>query len=119
MKFLHATVDNVLVRSAENGLSSGEWYIDASFEVHPDIKSDTKATMMFEGGRGGTLGHLGLLLTAAEYATVSNTLFARPANPGLPANIPQGATAAQIGYLVQTHQVLKHTYDTYANVKMH
>ena len=66
---------------------------------------------------GATLGHLGLLLTAAEYATVSNTPFARPANPGLTANIPQGATAAQTGHLVRTHQVLKHTFDTCANVE--
>ena len=65
---------------------------------------------------GGTLGHLRLLLTPAEYATVSNTPFLRPANPGLNATVPNGATSAQTGHLVRTHQALKHTYDTCNNV---
>ncbi len=66
---------------------------------------------------GGLLGHLGLLLTPAEYATVTNAQFMFPVNPGLGAEVPQTSTAAQTGHLVRTHQALKHTYDTCVNVE--
>ena len=41
---------------------------------------------------GGTHGHLGLVLTAAHYADISNTVFTRPTPPG-PLAIPLAATA--------------------------
>src|SRR5687767_9833074 len=44
---------------------------------------------------GGMHGHLGLLLTDTQYATVSATLFVKPVNPGL-FNPPATGTAAQI-----------------------
>jgi hypothetical protein len=52
MKFLNCTVEDVLTLSAKNGLSTVEWYIDASFTVHPDFKSHAGASMMFGGGKG-------------------------------------------------------------------
>ena len=51
MKCLSCTVEEVLTLSAKNGKSTIEWYIDASFAVHPDFKSHTGASMMFEGGK--------------------------------------------------------------------
>ena len=52
MKFLHSTRNDVLVLSAENGISTIEWHIDASFAVHPDFRSHTGAAMKFAGGKG-------------------------------------------------------------------
>ena len=52
MKFLSCTVEEVLTLSAKNGLNTVEWYIDASFAVHPDFKSHTGALMAFGGGKG-------------------------------------------------------------------
>ena len=43
---------------------------------------------------GGTHGHLGLILTTAQYAEISNTGFTRPAHPGLLVILPV-ATAVQ------------------------
>ena len=58
---------------------------------------------------GGLLGHLGILLTILEYATVSNTPFAPPPNPGLSPVVPQGTTAAQTGFIIRQHDVILET----------
>ena len=42
MKFLNTTGDDVLTLSADN-LNIVKWKIDASFAVHPDMKSHTGA----------------------------------------------------------------------------
>ena len=52
MQFLNCTLGDKLVLSAENGINTIEWHIDASFAVYPDFKSHTGATMMLAGGRG-------------------------------------------------------------------
>ena len=52
MRFLNFTVEDKLVLSAENGINTIEWHIDASFTLHPDFRSHTGATMMFAGRRG-------------------------------------------------------------------
>ena len=39
MWYLNYTVEDKLVVSAENGINTIEWHIDASFMVHPDFKS--------------------------------------------------------------------------------
>ena len=41
--------------SAGNGINKLEWYIGASFTVHPDFKSHTGATMKFQGGIGSVI----------------------------------------------------------------
>ena len=38
--------------SADKGISTIKWHIDASFAVHPDLRSHTGATMRFSGGKG-------------------------------------------------------------------
>ena len=55
MKYLASTIDDTLRLSAANGLNKLEWYIDASFAVHPDFKSHTGATMKFQGGLGSPI----------------------------------------------------------------
>ena len=52
MKFLNGTKDDKLTLSADQGLHNVEWYVDASFAVHPDYKSHTGASQVFRGGRG-------------------------------------------------------------------
>ena len=57
-----------------------------------EIKANTRSVYSHLGG--GTHGHLGLVLTAAQYADISNTVFTCPAHPG-PLAIPLAATAVQ------------------------
>ena len=52
MKYLNGTVNNELVLNTDYGVGSIEWYVDASFTVHPDFKSHTGAVMKFTGGKG-------------------------------------------------------------------
>ena len=51
---------------------------------------------------GGTHGHLGLVLTAAQYADISTTVFTRPAQPG-PLSILLAATAVRRSTLRDAH----------------
>ena len=45
-------------------------------------KLKTNATKIPSDLGGGGFGHLGLVLTPAEYANISNTPYARPQHPG-------------------------------------
>ena len=49
MKYLNGTQDVKLTLSAKN-LHSIKWYVDASFAVHPDFRSQTRGTMTFRKG---------------------------------------------------------------------
>ena len=49
MKYLNRTQDMKLTMSAEN-LWSIKWYVNASFTVHPDFRSQTQGTMTFRKG---------------------------------------------------------------------
>ena len=51
---------------------------------------------------GGTHGHLGLVLMAAQYADISTTVFTRPAHLG-PLAIPSAATVVQSSTLQDDH----------------
>ena len=51
---------------------------------------------------GGTHGHLGLVLTDAQYADIYTTVFTRTARPG-PLSIPLAATAVQRSTLRDAH----------------
>ena len=52
MKFLHLTRDDVLTLSMGKDLMILDWYIDASFAVHPDFRSQSGMAMKFRGGKG-------------------------------------------------------------------
>ena len=54
---------------------------------------------------GGTLGHLGLLLTAAEYATTSAVPYVRPVHPGI-LTIPPGTAQHEAARLRAEHKEL-------------
>ena len=51
---------------------------------------------------GGTHGYLGLVLTAAQYADISTTVFTRPSHTG-PLAIPSAATVVQRSTLQDAH----------------
>ena len=53
MKYLNGTQDMKLTLSADN-LRSIKWYVDTSFAVHPDFRSQTGGTMTF-GKKSGTI----------------------------------------------------------------
>jgi len=54
LKFLNGT-RNKKLRITANNLAVIKWYVDASFAVHPDYKSHTGATMIFDGGVGSVM----------------------------------------------------------------
>ena len=55
MKYLDATKKDTLKLSIGNGINKLEWFIDASFAVHPDFRSHTGTTMRFGGGKGSPI----------------------------------------------------------------
>ena len=52
MKFLNGTKNKMLSLSADKGISTIKWHIDASFAVPPDFRSHMGASMRFAGGKG-------------------------------------------------------------------
>ena len=54
LRFLNGTRGKKLKITANN-LAVIKWYVDASFAVHPDYKSHTGATMIFDGGLGSIM----------------------------------------------------------------
>ena len=52
LKYLNGTIEDELALNADNAVSTIQWYVDASFAVHPDFKSHTGAIMKFYGGKG-------------------------------------------------------------------
>ena len=65
-----------------------------------EIKANARS--VYSHLSGGTHGHLGLVLTTAQYADISNTVFTRPAHPG-PLAIPTAVTAVQRSTLRDSH----------------
>ena len=52
MRWLFKTRKDVMTFDARLGLALFEWFIDASFAVHPDFRSHTGGSGRFEGGLG-------------------------------------------------------------------
>jgi len=42
----------ILILNVNSGIGTVQWYVDASFAVHPDFKSHTGAIMKFYRGKG-------------------------------------------------------------------
>jgi hypothetical protein len=59
--------------------------------IHRLLKSNAMIVSSYEGG--GRHGHLGLIMTNAEYFAVTTDVFLPPDNPGLSATIVTGMTA--------------------------
>ena len=66
---------------------------------------------------GGNHGYLALTVSPTIYATISNTPFVVPADPGPYPNIADGATAAQIGEATRIHAEQTMQYQQYNHVQ--
>ena len=78
----------------------GESTFETVHKLWNEIKANTRSVYLHLSG--GTHSHLSLVLTAAQYADVSNTVFTRPAHPG-PIVIPPAATVVQRKTLQDAH----------------
>jgi hypothetical protein len=78
----------------------GEPDADALITLKNQLKANASSVPSNLGG--GNHGHLGLVLSPATYALVSNTPFVTPAHPGVLA-IPNGTTAAMSTVLKDQH----------------
>jgi hypothetical protein len=74
---------------------------DPLTELHNTLKANAATVASCCGG--GNNGYLGLVVSAAVYATIDPTAFTLPDNPGPQPGIPPATTAAQVGALVCTH----------------
>jgi hypothetical protein len=74
---------------------------EALHQMQLELK--TNALSVHSNLGGAQHGHLGLLMTAAQYALVSDTPYERPEHPGV-LHIPHNATRV-------ASDALKHTYD--------
>ena len=78
----------------------GEPTFETVHKLWNKIKANTRSVYLHLGG--GTHGRLGLVLTAAQYACVSNTVFTSPDHPGT-LSIPTSATSVQRSTLRDAH----------------
>jgi len=67
----------------------GEQTADSLIILRNQLKANARSVP--SNLRGGTLGHLGLVLSPTNYALISNVPFVRPTHPG-PLTIPHGAS---------------------------
>ena len=67
----------------------GEPTYETVHKLWNKVKANVRS--MYSNIGGGTHGHLGLVLMAAQYADISTTVFIRPSHPG-PLAIPSVAT---------------------------
>ena len=65
---------------------------------------------------GGAHGHIGLIMTAALYATLTATPYVVPVDPGVIANIPPNSTGAAREQLRTEHKEARRIYDNTTNM---
>ena len=78
----------------------GEPTYETVHKLWNEIKANARSVYLHLGS--GTHGHLGLVLTAAQYVEISNTVFTRSDHPGALA-IPLAATDVQRSTLRDAH----------------
>jgi hypothetical protein len=61
-------------------------------------------------------GHVGLIMTNAEYVAVTTNVFLPPENPGPAAIIMMGMAAVHIAEMARLHTAVTRIYCTYHNV---
>ena len=83
-------------------------------KMHNQLKANAQSVYSELGG--GAFGHLGMVLSNAQYATISQTPFVKPARPTPPV-IPQFAIASVIASLQQDYKKAQQEYDTFNAVK--
>ena len=78
----------------------GEPTYDTVHKLWNKVKANARSVYYNLGG--GTHGHLGLVLTTAQYAAISTINFTRPGHP-VPLAIPSAATVVQRSTLRDAH----------------
>ena len=79
---------------------SGKPTYETVHKMWNEVKANARSVYSNLGG--GTHGHLGLVLTTAQYADISTTDFTRPDHPA-PLAIPSAATVVQRSTLGDAH----------------
>ena len=69
--------------------------------MHNQLKAN--AQYVYSELGGGAFGHLGMVLSNAQYATISQTPFVKPARP-TPPIIPQFVIASAVASLKQDYK---------------
>jgi hypothetical protein len=65
---------------------------------------------------GGAQGHLGIIMTQVEYATISTSPWVEPYNPNAVPIIPPGTTAVDAAQIAQMHAECRRIYTNRINV---
>jgi hypothetical protein len=65
---------------------------------------------------GGAHGHLGIITTQVEYATISTSPWVEPYNPNAVPIIPPGTTAVDAAQIARTHAECRRIYTNRINV---
>jgi hypothetical protein len=89
----------------------GEPTFESINNLHRVLKTNAASVPTALGG--GVLGHLTLVLPAAEYANLSATAFPAPNNPGATIVPVAGATAAQLATAERVHKEQLRIWDLY------
>ena len=79
----------------------GEPTYESVKRLHNEVKAN--AVQVRSNLGGGNFGHLGLVMSNAQYALISGVPFNRPAHSG-PLVVPPGSTQAQIQAIRDTHR---------------
>ena len=79
---------------------SGKPTYETVHKLWNEVKENARSMYLHLGG--GTHGHLGLVLKAAQYVDISTTVFTRPSHPA-PLSIPSAATVVQRSTLRDAH----------------
>jgi hypothetical protein len=82
--------------------------------IHRLLNSNAMSVSSYEGG--GRHGHLGLIMTNAEYFAVATDVLLPPENPGPAATIVAGIMGIQIAEMGRLHTAATRVYRTYHNV---
>jgi formylmethanofuran dehydrogenase subunit A len=67
-------------------------------------------------GGGGAHGHLGIIMTQVEYATISTSPWVEPYNPNAVPIIPPGTTAVDASQIARLHAECRRIYTNRINV---
>jgi hypothetical protein len=78
------------------------------------LNTNAMSVASYKGG--DRHGHLGIIMTNEEYFAIAVDVFPVPNNPGPPAAVAAGMTAALIDETTRLHQEATQVYRTYHNV---
>jgi hypothetical protein len=78
------------------------------------LNANTISILSMAGG--GSRGHLGIIMTQVEYATISTSPWVEPYNPNAVPIIPPGTTAVDAAQIARMHAECRRIYTNRINV---